>query len=482
LYVYFISGAKNVQKVFRSSNSLSSDFLVLEVYRKVIGVPKRDLAIYEADKSGSSATPLTSISEEKRIWRQLHQVQHHHLSTSVPLIILTRVFTTEFEKIMDEIPLDEWTTLLVYKFVRTSMSTASTISLIGSGVFKENPNLIDDFWIYFEGFMALFMGLPRFMNPKVYEARERLTAACIKHLKSFEDKYDEIQKQDPDWDEDLGSKVNRLRDKALLDAGLSIEGRGAHLGGYLIGYTFLSHFFPFIFVSALFDRTILTTELSKRINGNAVPITCWIIIDAIRTPVLLASLREEISTTVSSSKKTGNVDFDVPKLLSLPLLSSVYTETLRLRISTTPTRQLLNDLEVDGLILKQGNAVMIPSWLAHTNSEWSTPEHPATSFWAERFLPSKASDKNSGINMTPKTGNYFPFGGGSSMCPGRFFAKQEILTAVAMFIWKFEVEFLEFVTMDGGKSDRGPELDRSTAGAGAVVPDRDLRVRLKRRL
>jgi hypothetical protein len=68
------------------------------------------------------------------------------------------------------------------------------------------------------------------------------------------------------------------------------------------------------------------------------------------------------------------------------------------------------------------------------------------------------------------------------MCPGRFFAKQEVVTAVAMFIWKFEFEFVEFVMMDGKHSDRGPELDIGNVGAGAVVPDRDVRVRLRRRV
>ena len=68
------------------------------------------------------------------------------------------------------------------------------------------------------------------------------------------------------------------------------------------------------------------------------------------------------------------------------------------------------------------------------------------------------------------------------MCLGRFFAKQEILAAVAILICKFEVEFLEFVTMEGGKSERGPEQDGRNVGSGAVVPDRDLMVRLKRRV
>jgi len=218
-------------------------------------MPKRDLAIYEADTSGSFVAPLTSIPEEKRIWRKVHEVQHHHLSSGNPLNILIRVFTAEFEKTLDEIPLDVWTPVPIYRFFRKSMSTAANISLIGSRVSEENPELNEDFWSYFEGFMWFFMKLPRFLNPKVWEARERLTIACVKHLQSFGDRYNEIQKEDPDWDQDLGSRVNRLRDKVLFDAGMSIEGRGAQLAGFLIGYVFsFHHFSPRLSISPLISK------------------------------------------------------------------------------------------------------------------------------------------------------------------------------------------------------------------------------------
>lgn len=239
MYVYLISGAKNIQTIFRNSKIMTSDFLVLEVYRKVMNVPKHDLAIFEADTSGSSATPLTPIPDEKRIWRRMHEILHRNMAIGPPLDTLTSVFTTELHRVLDEQPLDEWTTVDVYKFVSSKMSTASTISLIGNGMFKHNPQITDDFWEYFDGFMALFMELPRFMNPGVWEARERLNRGCVRHLRGVEERYDQIQQRDEDWDEEFGSRMNRLRDKLLRDSGVSIEGRGAQLGGFLIGYILL---------------------------------------------------------------------------------------------------------------------------------------------------------------------------------------------------------------------------------------------------
>lgn len=46
------------------------------------------------------------------------------------------------------------------------MTTASTIALIGRGVFKHNLNLTKDFWEFFLGLMELFMGSHAFSYQK----------------------------------------------------------------------------------------------------------------------------------------------------------------------------------------------------------------------------------------------------------------------------------------------------------------------------
>lgn len=66
------------------------------------------------------------------------------------------------------------------------------------------------------------------------------------------------------------------------------------------------------------------------------------------------------------------------------------------------------------------------------------------------------------------------------MCPGRFFAKQEIMLAVAMIVSRFDVEFVDWVNHDGSRSDRPAADDKKAIGSGAVSPDRDMRVRWRR--
>jgi len=66
------------------------------------------------------------------------------------------------------------------------------------------------------------------------------------------------------------------------------------------------------------------------------------------------------------------------------------------------------------------------------------------------------------------------------MCPGRHFAKQEIILAVAKFLTQFDIEFVEWTKLDGSKSDRGPLTNDKNFGAAAVPPDRDMKIRWKR--
>lgn len=80
----------------------------MEVYKKVIGVPKRDIAIFEADESGSAAVPYTKVAEEQRIWLHIHDAQNRNLQGADSRSTLTTVFIREFLKIVDVEPLDEW--------------------------------------------------------------------------------------------------------------------------------------------------------------------------------------------------------------------------------------------------------------------------------------------------------------------------------------------------------------------------------------
>ena len=67
-----------------------------------------------------------------------------------------------------------------------------------------------------------------------------------------------------------------------------------------------------------------------------------------------------------------------------------------------------------------------------------------------------------------------------SICPGRHFAKQEIMITLAMLVTKFDVEFVGWTHLDGSPSDRPAQNNATKSGGAAVPPDREMQVLLKR--
>lgn len=208
-----------------------------------------------------------------------------------------------------------------------------------------------------------------------------------------------------------------------------------------------------------------------RINANAIPMAAYMLIEMIHDRSLLTRVREELLSVEGLSNSCPS-EIDITTLCNLPLLNSVYRECLRLRASIPLTRRLHKDIEIDGYTLRAGNFILAPSWLSHQDEKlWSAPGHPANTFWAERFLHNKEA---------VRLGDFFPYGGGSIMCPGRFFAKQEILAAVAMTVTSFDLEFVENVYLDGRPSERGPGID-DCESRGIISLDRDVKVWIRKR-
>lgn len=202
--------------------------------------------------------------------------------------------------------------------------------------------------------------------------------------------------------------------------------------------------------------------------------TAYMLIEMVRDPSLLQRIRAEVRTALVIGTKASSVlDIDINKLSVLPLLNSVYSECLRLRSSIPISRRLRQDIEIDGYTLKKDNFILAPSWISHVDEEvWASSGHPAREFWAERFMQKEA--------RKVKLGDYCPYGGGSVICPGRFFAKHEILAAVAMVVTLFDMEFVRYSCLDGSPSNRGPGMEKAES-RGIVSLDRDVVVKLQKR-
>ncbi|KAF5681670.1 cytochrome P450 monooxygenase 7B1 [Fusarium circinatum] len=440
VHAYLIHGTRNVQQVFRCSKELTFEEFALRVAQKVKRLPAKDAALVAKDISGSSRLPLTETREEDRIWRKFHEIYESHLIGANAVSALTELFIDtmidELSTVATQGPIE----IGIDEFMKHHMFRASTIALAGRKVFDIDPNFADVFWDYDEDFMSLLYGIPKFLCRKGSNARDK----CLETVKGYLDQgwknldWRACHEQNPDWEPNFGSKLVREREVAMEKYGIGLDGRASFQMG-----------------------------LIWSINSNAIPMTSWIIIEILRRPEIFKRIQEEVATVYDKDTK----QVDIVALKKLPLLNSVYFECLRLRSSVFVVRKLRNSIELDGYTLKEGNLVLAPSYLAHNAPEvWSSSTHPPEEFWPERFI----KKGNPGISA----GNYFPYGGGAAMCPGRNYAKQEILSAVVLFFAHFEIEPLRFVDRDGKTSDRGPEVGNEARGVARV--DRDLLVRLRR--
>ena len=94
-------------------------------------------------------------------------------------------------------------------------------------------------------------------------------------------------------------------------------------------------------------------------------------------------------------------------------------------------------------------------------------------FVPERFMRDEVLVKGKG---------YRPFGGGTTYCPGRFVAKQEVFCFVATVLQRFDVKLASQGVIKGGEQ-AFPRLDRKKPSLGVMDPvkgdDVILRVREK---
>lgn len=112
-----------------------------------------------------------------------------------------------------------------------------------------------------------------------------------------------------------------------------------------------------------------------------------------------------------------------------PRLNGIWDETMRLSAYSSSVRYVIKDTIIGGKLLRQGNRVMIPNRQLHFDEKvFGKNVHD---FNSTRFLD------NDGLI---RSGSWRPFGGGSTICPGRFIAKQSAITFIAMMLQRFDIE------------------------------------------
>ncbi|XP_035527348.1 5-beta-cholestane-3-alpha,7-alpha-diol 12-alpha-hydroxylase-like [Morone saxatilis] len=218
-------------------------------------------------------------------------------------------------------------------------------------------------------------------------------------------------------------------------------------------------------------------------QGNTGPSAFWLLLFLMKHPEAMAAVKEEVDKVVKESgqevKRDGPLlNLTREMLMNTPVLDSAVEETLRLTAAPLLTRAVLQDMTLkmaDGreYFIRQGDRMAVFPY----NAVQLDPEiHPDPhSFQYDRFLNPDGSKKTDFYKAGKKVKYYnMPWGAGVSMCPGRFFATNELKQFAFLMLVYFEFELKN-------PNEKIPEIDFRRWGFGSMQPDRDVPFRYRLR-
>lgn len=212
---------------------------------------------------------------------------------------------------------------------------------------------------------------------------------------------------------------------------------------------------------------------------NTTPAAFWMLFLVYSSPDLVDDIRKEVDSVVTT---TTNNDGDMVRHLDITLLktschllTSTFQEVLRYRTIGTSVRQVMQDTVLnDQWLLKKDCMVQMPSRIIHKDSSiWGAD---VDEFNPRRFLKDgerKTADKD---KRPPNAAAFRAFGGGTTLCPGRHFATNEILAVVAMFVLRFDM-----IPAPAAGGWVVPKTEKTNLAAVVMEPDTDVEVEVSLR-
>lgn len=203
---------------------------------------------------------------------------------------------------------------------------------------------------------------------------------------------------------------------------------------------------------------------------NTVPAAFWMLLLIYSHPGLLEDLRKELDSVVTKTVDNGIVrHLDITSLkTSCRLLTSTFQEVLRHKSMGTSVRQVMQDTMLNGQwLLKKDCMIQMPSRVIHTDPTlWGTD---VDEFNPRRFMKDQGP-------RTKKTNPaaFRGFGGGTTLCPGRHFAANEVLAVVSMFVMRYDM-------IPTGGEWFLPKSDNTNMAAVVMEPDTDVEVEVSAR-
>ncbi|KAF7351210.1 Cytochrome P450 [Mycena sanguinolenta] len=396
--IYIVTDPSLAAAVQRASKVLSFTPIIPEVTERILGLDK---ATVEIARKNLDPAP----GETRGFLADIQDMVYTWLGPGDYLSVLTIAAANQLKAEVAEyiatlrarnIDADR-VDLLVW--VRHCVTVATAEYLYGpKNPIAEDPALEAAFWDFDHGLGMLLMNImPSVTASKAYKGRERLVEALADYLEAGTYK--------------TASKIVQERVSLALQHGWTL-------------------------------RATARSELSFLFAGivNTTTSTFWILLQLFADSELLRTVRGEIEALVTTT------DDDSAQVLAIddlknkcPMLNAVYRECLRLNSDNNSVRVVKEDtLLSDRWFLAKDSVVQIAGGVIHADAAIWGPD--VETFDPKRFLGQQ--DKERQVHPAA----FRAFGGGKTLCPGRHFAMNEILSFVALVVLQ-----LDITGVDGGR-------------------------------
>ncbi|ROV91189.1 hypothetical protein VMCG_09334 [Cytospora schulzeri] len=418
--LYIITDPKDVTEVFNNKHGLDNDYSLRELVG-VFGVtPEGIRRAWHVPQPGDWCfIPENPINPQQMSFAKWIQYSYRkYLLTAETMEEICSMFVNS---LLDTICTDSMescrrqdNTVSLYTLIRKVMVEASTRSMFGPHLHEIDHNVVEYILGFNDNAWQVVTRYPDlFGRSAVSRPRKKMMAI----IRQFVER--------PLAENSLANSFVRNLLIAMENTGLDMHSRAAML------------------------LMVFWATVSNEYNA-----TFWFMAHLLHDVPLLKHVKKETEAAWQSG------ELDVKNISDrYPVFDAVLNEVLRHKNSAGAMRLVVEKTKIGNKVLQPGNTVLIPFQQIHTNENvWGDN---CLEFDHTRFLERKSMARNT---------SFRPFGGGSSYCAGKTLAKQEVFSAVAILLHRFDLR----LAMTGKMNQPFPVLNVRTPSMGINGPEKGM--------
>ncbi|KAI0121938.1 cytochrome P450 [Daldinia grandis] len=386
--MYIVTSPSLVAACDRRAKVVSFEPYVVEFAKRILAASQLSIDLLSEDMLGKKGASTLRAGTMKAM--------HDTLMPSESLTEITQAMLKDISSSLDsKFKSSNHKEILLFDWIRRLVTAASTNAIYGPEKNPmKDPEVYDGLWAVDNSLAFLgLMTAPDIIAPEASRGRRRLFNAFREYYAT--------------GGLDTASRFVKARHNVNSHHGVSDED--------------IAHFDLGVCIALLV---------------NTVPGVFWTLCHVYSDTSLLAEIRDGVEAEVYRQGKGEVITVNMHGIIeAFPLLESLVKEVLRVQSTNASARFLLKDTLIndeDGTkyLLKKDSFLVMPSMQVHMSEAAWGPA--AKTLDPTRFL----KERQHGVPAS----SHRTFGGGNSLCPGRYFAMNEIMSVLIIVALKYDIE------------------------------------------